>query len=261
MTPMNKNPFENHNVGHLSASSINEYITNPQRWILHVSGFRDRFGIPAMWRGTAVDKALCIAIEEPDVSEAQIIKWAENSFDEEYKSAIEDKIPVMAVRAESERDNLSRYLAPAIPHFRSLGKPLATQKKIKLELDELPIPIIGYLDLLYDGVVRDIKTVSRLPNKVPTATCRQLSIYATAENCHPIVDYVHANKTASKVVVMPVENVDAHMAVVRQAANNMMRLLSYSDDITEIASLMIPDLDDWRWSDGERVAAKKLWRI
>jgi len=258
---MSNNPFEKHNVGHLSASSINEFITNPQRWILHVSGFRDRFGIPAMWRGTAVDKALTISIEEPDVSDAQIIAWAQNYFDEEHKGAISDRIPVNSIKAESERDNLSRYLTPAIPHFRSLGKPLASQKKIKLEFEELPIPIIGYLDLLYDGVVRDIKTVGRLPTKVPTATCRQLSIYATAENCIPIVDYVHATKTASKVVVMPVENVDAHMVVVRQAATNMMRLLSYSDSIQEVASLMIPDLDDWRWSDGERVAARKLWRI
>ena len=60
-----KNPFEQHDVRHLSASSINEYITNPQRWLLHVSGYRDNIGIPAMWRGTAVDQAITKAIELP----------------------------------------------------------------------------------------------------------------------------------------------------------------------------------------------------
>lgn len=59
---MNNNPFEQHGIEYLSASSINEFITNPARWILHTSGFRDSFGSPAMWRGIAVDDAICKAI-------------------------------------------------------------------------------------------------------------------------------------------------------------------------------------------------------
>lgn len=254
-------PFEAHNVNHLSASAINEFIANPQRWILHVSGYRDNEGIPAMWRGIAVDKALSRACFEPDISPEQIIQWAYDEFDERADQAKQSGQPFYHNRAEAERSNLERYMTPAIPHFRSLGAPLASQKKIKLEFEELPIPIIGYLDLLYDGVVRDIKSVSRLPKSVPNSTCRQLAIYATAEDCAPIVDYVHANKTQSQVVVMPVLDIEHHMNVVRRAANNMMNLLSYSSDIRQVASLMIPDLDDWRWSDGEREAARELWRI
>ena len=42
----------------------------------------------------------------------------------------------------------------------------------------------------------------------------------------------------------------------------MMNVLSYSDDINQVASLYYPDFDDWRWSNGiDRDAAKKLWRI
>ena len=254
-------PFQQHGVKNLSASSINEYIANPARWILHVSGFRDRQGVPAMWRGIAVDKALSRAAFEQSISEAQILQWAIDEFDARYDAAQSADVIISQKKAESERESLARFLQPAISHFRELGIPQATQKKIELQFEELPIPIIGYLDLLYDGVVRDIKSVNRLPSKVPDATSRQLAIYAYAEECTPVIDYVHATKTQSQVVVKPVLDIEHHMMVVRRAALNMMNLLSYSSDISQVASLLVPDLDDWRWSDGEREAARELWRI
>jgi hypothetical protein len=48
----------------------------------------------------------------------------------------------------------------------------------------------------------------------------------------------------------------------RQAALSMMNVLSYSDDINQVATLFYPDFDDWRWSNHvDQDAAKKLWRI
>ena len=41
----------------------------------------------------------------------------------------------------------------------------------------------------------------------------------------------------------------------------MEKILSISDDIQEVASLLIPDLDDWRWNAKEKINAKKLWRL
>ena len=41
----------------------------------------------------------------------------------------------------------------------------------------------------------------------------------------------------------------------------MMRLLSYSSDIHEIAQLLVPNFDDWRWSGNEIEAARKLWSL
>ena len=256
-----KNPFEHHEVGHLSASSINEYISNPQRWLLHVSGYRDNIGIPAMWRGTAVDKAITKAIELPTLSTPQIIQWAENFFDDLHNVQSKEKIFIDEAKAQNEKLALSKYLTPAIPHFRKLGKPIDSQKKIKLELDDVDVPIIGYLDLLYEDCVRDIKTVNRLPSTMMDSISRQLSIYGVAEQKKPIVDYVHATKTNSQVVVREVHHIDYHIKVVKKAAYNMGKILSISNDIAEIANLLIPDLDDWKWSNGERQAARQLWRI
>jgi|TARA_R110000772_G_scaffold153327_1_gene264331 hypothetical protein len=257
---MKNNPFEQHGVNHLSASSINQFITNPARWILHTSGYRDSFGSPAMWRGIAVDDAICKAVYE-DISLKKLQKFAIDVFDERLEQAQKEKIPFDVNKVSKERDLINTYVDIAIPHFRSLGVPVATQKKIKLELDSLPIPIIGYLDLQYDGVVRDIKTVNRLPSKMLDTTSRQLAIYAAAEKCTPIIDYVYVTTTKQEVITTPVNNLDMHMNVVERAAINMMNVLSYSNDISIVADLFMPNLDDWMWSSGEKQAAKKLWRI
>ena len=257
---MNNNPFEQHGIEYLSASSINEFITNPARWILHTSGFRDSFGSPAMWRGIAVDDAICKAIYNNE-SIKKLQKFALDVFDNKLLEAQDENIPFDVNKVTKERDLINTYVDIAIPHFRSLGEPIATQKRIKLEFDWLPVPIIGYLDLQYEGVVRDIKTVYRLPSKMLDTTSRQLAIYAAAEKCVPIIDYVYVTSTKQEIVTTPVSNVDMHLNEVKRAANNMMNVLSYSGDINVVADLFFPNLDDWKWSNAEKEAAKKLWRI
>ena len=96
---------------------------------------------------------------------------------------------------------------------------------------------------------------------MPQTVSRQLSIYATAEQALPIVDYIHSTKSSAQVVVMPVPDVENHIKVVEQAARQMQRLLSYSSDIQEVAQLLMPDFDDWRWSEQEKNAARKLWSL
>lgn len=253
-------PFEHHEVGHLSASSINEYIQNPARWLLHVSGFRDRAGVPAMWRGTAVDKAITAALLE-GLSDDEALEMANKSFADEQEEALRANQPVSVKKSEAEGEAVERYLRIALPHYRSLGTPLDSQKKIKMEFDFMSIPIIGYLDLKYEGIVRDIKTVSRLPSVVPTTVSRQLAIYATAEQSLPLVDYVHSTKKSAQVVVMGVPDVEGHMRTVERAAMGMQRLLGLSKDIKEIARFVMPNFDDWRWSESEKIAAKELWNL
>ena len=253
-------PFEHHGVGHLSASSINEYIQNPARWLLHVSGYRDRAGIPAMWRGTAVDRAITSAVMD-GLTDDEALDEAMSVFDDELAKATANDLPVNEKKAASEGEAVSRYLRIALPHYRSLGRPIDAQKKIKLEYEWLPVPMIGYLDLKYEGVVRDIKTVGRLPSAVPMTVCRQLSLYATAEKSLPVVDYIHSTKSSAQVVVMGVSDVEGHMKILEQSARSMMRLLGFSSDIQEVAQLLMPDFDDWRWSEGEKKAARKLWSL
>lgn len=259
----NNNPFKVHGIEHLSASAINQFITNPASWILKVSGHR---GIPnpAMWRGTVIDDAICKSFENDLSIEKKLHRSITNSeydYDSlyEYHNATHD-YDIDAV--DKERNNLQRYLEVAIPFYAKLGKPQECQKRIEVEFDDIPVPVIGYIDLQYDGITRDIKTTGRLMSKVPSTICRQLSLYAFAEESIPYADFIHVTKTKAEVVSIEITDVRKRVIELRKAALSMMNVLSYSDDINQVASLFYPDFDDWRWSNPvDQDAAKKLWRI
>ena len=255
------NPFEQHGIEYLSATQINEFITNPARWILWQTGFRDVFGSPAMWRGICVDNAIEKSLEETDMPIDELINYALQKFDIEFQMALDLNIAYDGIKLNKERADVETYVKIAVPYFRKMGKPIATQKRIELNFEELPIPIIGYLDLQYEGQVRDIKTVARLPANMMSSVRRQLAIYAAAEQCDAFVDYVHVTKTTQQVKSVPVENIDSTINEVRRACINMMNVCAYSNDINEVAQLFFPNFDDWKWSAAEIGAAKKIWRI
>ena len=73
------------------------------------------------------------------------------------------------------------------------------------------------------------------------------------------MDYVYASKRDGEVITMVVNDTARHLRDIRRAASAITRLLSYSDDINQIASLFFPNYDDWMWSEGEIAVAKKLW--
>tara|TARA_Y100000592_G_scaffold71675_1_gene111581 strand:+ start:2057 stop:2839 length:783 start_codon:yes stop_codon:yes gene_type:complete len=260
---MKNNPFENHSVEYLSATQINEFIANPARWILWQTGFRDQFGNPAMWRGIAVDQTITESLENTDLSVEECCDIAQIKFQIEHQMAQDLNIPVDETKLLKEENRLNKFIEAAVPYFRDIGKPNSSQQRIELRFPELPIPIIGYTDLQYDGIVRDIKTTDRLPKEIPSGTKRQLAIYAAAENAQPIVDYVYVTTKLCEVktVTIDEQTVTNSLNEVRRACQNIMNLLSYSSDIHEVASLVFPNFDDWRWSKDEIIEAKKIWRI
>ena len=257
---MKNNPFEVHGIKHLSASAINQFITNPASWILKVSGHRG-ISNPAMWRGTAVDDAISWSFDYEGSDIAAPINKALNIFDEQWiqhkKSNDYDYEKV-----KLERGNIERYLKVAMPFYSKLGKPQECQKRIEVEFEDIPVPIIGYIDLQYEGITRDIKTTGRLMSKTPSTICRQLSLYAYAEDSIPYADFIHVTKAKAEVVSIEITDIEKRVDELKKAAFAMMNVLSYSDDINQVASLFYPDFDDWRWSNQvDQDAAKKLWRI
>ena len=259
---MKNNPFDAHNIEHLSASSINQFISSPCHWILKCSGYRNKSN-PAMWRGTVIDNAITDAFDldlpinkklHRSISNAEMDFDALSEFNQHsHLYELED--------IEKEKDDLHKYLEVALPFYSKLGKPIESQKKIEIQFDELPIPIIGYIDLQYEGIIRDIKTTKRLQKVIPTSICRQLSLYAYAEDSIPYADFIHVTKTKAEVVSMEITDVEKRVSELKSAAYAMMNVLSYSDDIRTVASLFYPDFDDWRWSDEDKEAAKSLWSI
>jgi len=258
---MNNNPFDNFEIEHLSNSSISSFISNPPKWVLnYLYKVRSKTNA-AMARGTVSDHEIGRQVDDP-LPVAESIQRAVLEYDTTIKKLKkEDAFDIDDDKELKEKQNLAKYLELAIPHYKNLGKPKSYQERIELQLEEIPIPIIGYCDLTYEGIVRDIKSTGRLLSEIPDSVNRQLSIYSTALDGYvPLVDYIVVNRSRQEVVTMQVNDVDKWMSQVKGAAIAMQNLLALGD-LNEITSVMYPDFSDWMWSDFEIAEAKKIWSI
>ena len=129
-----------------------------------------------------------------------------------------------------------------IPLYRSLGDLEDAQTKVQLEIEEIPIPIIGYADFIYADKVRDMKCTGVMP-KVRSDYSRQLAFYAMATKKKPLLDFVYTTTKRCELITLPVTNIEEHIKDVKRIAIKMMRLLSTSSDIHEVArnSYLVPD--------------------
>ena len=153
---------------------------------------------------------------------------------------------------------MPKYLNAAFDFYLKLGKPTDYQKQVNLFLEDIPVPIQGYIDLQYQDIIRDIKTAGRMPSKVSSAHARQVSVYGKAEDCMPMLDYI---SPTGKIQTLPVLNVEENISEVRKIALSIMNLLSASNDKNEIANMFYPNFDDWKWGEDEIKFAKTIWSI
>ena len=137
---------------------------------------------------------------------------------------------------------------------------MSYQKKVELEFDDLPIPVIGYVDLEYEDCIRDIKTTARKPSELLPPVQRQIAIYATClEKDRAYADYLYVTKTKSEVITFEVDDIDMRLNEVYRVASAMMNLLQ-NNDIHSLVDPFYPN-PDWMWSQSDIEFAKDLWRI
>ena len=260
---MNNNPFDTFGIEHLSNSSISLFISNPAKWVLNYLHKIKSLMNAAMLRGTVTDHEIGRQATEP-LPMAESIQRAILEFDTTVKQLKKEKaFEIDDAKELKEKQNLAKYLELAIPHYKNLGK-ANHQQKIELQLEEIPVPIIGFCDFTFPelGIVRDLKTTAKKPSEIPDSVNRQLSIYSTALEYVPLVDYVVVNQSRQEVITMEVHDVDKWMSQVKGAAIAMQNLLALGD-LHEITSMMYPDLSDWMWSDYEikQIIERKIWSI
>jgi hypothetical protein len=260
---MSNNPFETHNIKHLSPSSINRFRQNPAKWLTNIAGYKDQLYIPAFTNGNAIEVGITHAI----TTGASIAESTDKAM-EEYESirnnakdaGVEYDLDGCAKKQRRAPD----ILANVIPVFRSFGAPIATQKWVEWQWSELPIPIRGIIDFEYEDCVRDLKTASVKPKDNDNYN-RQMTVYALATDKIPYLDYVYSTSKIAEVQTFEIPDIITHIADIKRIATKMMRLLSLSDDIEEVCylSCLDPDLSNQNWYDQwgrkEIEGAKKLF--
>lgn len=243
------NPFERHGVTHLSPSSLNLYAANPSLWVgRYLLNWADEFG-PAASRGTAVEAGLDLWLfDRTKAKEAEAVALA--NFADRTQGVADDE-------HEAERANIVPMLQQAIEALRDTPIPIGRQMKVEHYANGVEIPIIGYLDYLFEDFGLDLKTARACPSSIKADHGRQVAVYSECKKRPFKVLYVTARKSAlyelgGNEQAVALRDLERHARAVRH-------LLKHSFDAQEAAKFFAPVLDDFRWSPKTAEAANQLW--
>lgn len=250
------NAFHRHGIDHLSASSINLFIAQPAMWaVSYLMKKRTSVG-PAAHRGTAIECGVEAGLFDPVMPVVDCQQVALAKYHSMTRLSADARI-------EKEREMIAPAVEIALAELRQYGVPEkpegSRQHKIEIQLPGVPVPLIGYLDLLFPqhGMVVDLKTTSRIPSEISEAHSRQGAIYAAAKSNHQIR---FAFVSAKKVAVYALDNAADHLAEVCRAAQAIENLLSLSDDSEQLTRCFAPDLSSFYWGDASaRALAQQIW--
>lgn len=246
---LSNNPFAVHGINYLSPSSINTYINDNALWVArYLFGVKSSSGASAV-RGIATEAALADKYEKKTFD----FKYLDMHF---MSLCAESGIDLGDVKTAKEKKLLEGF-GKVIDENFNYDNLEAYQEKVSVQLDTLPVPIIGYIDFRFADKIVDLKTTTRMPTRPTEAQKRQMALYSMA---YPksSVDLFFASPKEHKVFTL--KNLSAYKKQLTKVAFGIQKFLSVSNDKHEIASLTYPNLDSWLWT-GMKEEASKIWSL
>ena len=246
---LSNNPFAVHGINYLSPSSINTYINDNALWVArYLFGVKSSSGASAV-RGIATEAALAD-------------KYEKKTFDFNYLD-----MHFMSLCAESGIDLGDTKTAKEKKLLEGFGKVIdenfdyenleAYQEKVSVEIDDLPVPIIGYIDFRFADKIVDLKTTTRMPTRPTEAQKRQMALYSMAYPNNSIDLFFATPKEHKKFTL---KNLSVYKKQLKQVAFSIQKFLSISNDKHELASLVYPNFDSWMWNGKIKDEAEKIWK-
>ena len=243
------NPFKAHGINYLSPSSINTYINDTSLWVArYLFKIKSSSGASAV-RGIATEFVLA------DKYEKGVFDY--NLLDVKFMSlCAESGIDLGDIKTAKEKKLLKDFGTIIDENFDYKDLE-AYQEKVEVQIEDMPVPIIGYIDFRFKGKIVDLKTSTRMPTRPTEAQKRQMALYSMA---YPKsgVDLFFATPKEHKKFTL--KNLTLYKKQLRKVALSIQKFLSISDDKHELASLMYPNLDSWLWS-GMKEEANKIWSV
>ncbi|MGE0751462.1 MAG: PD-(D/E)XK nuclease family protein [Variibacter sp.] len=250
------NAFAQHGIEHLSASSLNLWAAQPALWIMErLLGRRTPPGITAA-RGKAVEHGVHLGLSNSRLSIEECVEGAEREFIRQTALSADP-------RREDERKKLAGWVRGALGELRQYGTPDGYQEKIEIRLDDIAVPLVGYIDWRFSdhGLIVDLKTTERFPSKIGDAHGRQGAVYASAHGNFGM-RFAYAKPAPGKtdprqvtVYEMSGNDIRRHLSALRAIALSLGRFLAVSTDARELAGLIVPDFDSFWWSEPAARAA------
>ena len=242
-------PFKAHGINYLSPSSINTYINDTSLWVArYLFKIKSSSGASAV-RGIATEFVLA------DKYEKGVFDY--NLLDVKFMSlCAESGIDLGDIKTAKEK-NLLKGFGSVIDENFDYKNLEAYQEKVEVPIDDMPVPIIGYIDFRFKDKIVDLKTSTRMPTRPTEAQKRQMALYSMAYP-NSSVDLFFATPKEHKRFTL--KNLTLYKKQLHKGALSIQKFLSISDDKHELASLMYPNLDSWLWS-GMKEEANKIWSV
>ncbi len=246
--------FAAHGIEHLSPSSCNTFIASPAMFVLQKCLKRSTSVGAAAHRGTATETGVAHGLLEPSAPITECVEKAVAQFDQLTALNTDP-------RKEKERDGIPGMVAQALAELRPYGVPTELQGHVSHTVEGLDVPIIGYFDFEWGqhGILVDLKTTHALPSKISINHARQVSLYkAVRGNSSARICYT----TPKKVACYELENSEQHLQALETIGRAIQRFLAVSGDPSELAAMVVPDVDSFYFNDPlTRQAAFEVWGL
>jgi hypothetical protein len=244
---------ERHGLKHLSASTLNLFQNAPGLFILEkLMGRRQPVGAAAH-RGTSAEVGIMHGLNNPEAAIEECAEIAVKEFDRLTALSGDPK-------REHERKAVPGIVAQGIAELRPYGKPSHYQHEVLWEHPDLPLPMKGYIDFMWEeaGIILDLKTTLRIPSEISEGHARQVAGYGYAMSNNLDLRITYASD--KKAVTYTLENAADHVNAMVKIAQALERFLSISDDPKELAKYIAPSFDSFYWNDpGARQAGFEVW--
>jgi len=256
------NPFARFGVEHLSATSMNQFRADPALGILYlVYNIREE-GSPAMHRGTAVDETIGEMLAGGQSLDADSIRTLATDKYDTFISQTDEVYPEEAIRRE--RAVVIGCMEQCCRVMGEWESPLSYQQSIRLSLQDIEIPVVGYIDLRYPEEVRELKTSGKRRRAIIDDHAFQVSTYAmairqeTGRWPRAVVDYIYPTGMES----IQLKNGKRWVREVVETAGRIRALLAAASSEAELCRSVRPNFSHWLWNyrPKARAAAQELFQ-
>lgn len=240
------NPFQKHNIRHLSPSSLLTYQANPAMWCgKYLFGWRDEAG-PRAWLGSAVETGLHSWLSGAE----DWLDRARNAFDLKAQGEVSAEI-------DDALTNLSPMLGQAclayVDRKRAEARPLY-QVKCEWWIDGIEVPVIGYLDFEWPEQIDDLKTTLAIPSKPRPDHVAQLGMYMKARN-KDMGSLLYVSPKRFQQYPVTMEQAEVELSSLTRSAKAIRHMLSMVRNKEDAVRIFAPDFSDYRWNDATRKMA------
>ena len=109
------------------------------------------------WRGKAIESAAEAVIA--GAADEQAVVVAMQAFEKHASGEIAPEID------RERQSDTEPWCGKPRRYFANSELPVARQRRIEVAINGIEVPIIGYADFVYDGVVLELKTTYAIPSR------------------------------------------------------------------------------------------------